>query len=106
MIAGELLEHVRFPENVVADAHRLLRPGGVFVGSVPNMFNLHNRLAFLRGHRPDEDPTHLHMLSPDAVSTLLAPFDDVRMAFFGGRFIRLHRRLLSWDIAFRAIRPA
>ena len=106
VIAGELLEHVRFPENVVADAHRLLRPGGVFVGSVPNMFNLHNRLAFLRGRRPDEDPTHLHMLSPDAVSALLEPFDDVRMAFFGGRFIRLHRRLLSWDIAFRATRPA
>lgn len=106
VIAGELLEHVRFPENVVADARRLLRPGGIFVGSVPNMFNLHNRLAFLRGHRPDNDPTHLHMLSPDAVSTLLDPFDDVHMQFFGGRFIRLHRRLLSWDIAFRATRPA
>jgi hypothetical protein len=26
------------------------------------------------------------------------------MEFFGGRFIRLHRRLLSWDIAFRARR--
>jgi SAM-dependent methyltransferase len=104
VIAGELLEHVRFPENVVADALRLLRPGGIFVGSVPNMFNLHNRLAFLRGQRPDPDPTHLHMLSPESVSTLLEPFDDVHMEFFGGRFIRLHRRLLSWDIAFRARR--
>jgi len=104
VIAGELLEHVRFPEEVVADARRLLRPGGIFVGSVPNMFNLHNRLAFLRGQRPDPDPTHLHMLSPEAVSTLLEPFDDVHMEFFGGRFIRLHRRLLSWDIAFRARR--
>ena len=84
VVAGELLEHVRFPEDVVAEGRRLLRPGGVFVGSVPNMFNLHNRLAFLRGQRPDPDPTHLHMLSPDAVSTLLEPFDDVEMEFFGG----------------------
>jgi|tagenome__1003787_1003787.scaffolds.fasta_scaffold20092108_1 SAM-dependent methyltransferase len=104
VVAGELLEHVRFPENVVAEGRRLLRPGGIFVGSVPNMFNLHNRLAFLRGQRPDPDPTHLHMLSPDAVSRLLEEFEDVHMEFFGGRFIRLHRRLLSWDIAFRARR--
>jgi SAM-dependent methyltransferase len=96
-------EHVRFPEDVVAEGRRLLRPGGVFVGS-PNMFNLHNRLALLRGQRPDPDPTHLHMLSPDAVSELLEPFEDVHMEFFGGRFIRLHGRLLSWDIAFRARR--
>jgi SAM-dependent methyltransferase len=104
VVAGELLEHVRFPEDVVAEGRRLLRPGGIFVGSVPNMFNLHNRLAFLRGQRPDPDPTHLHMLSPDTVSGLLEEFDDVHMEFFGGRFIRLHRRLLSWDIAFRARR--
>jgi SAM-dependent methyltransferase len=104
VVAGELLEHVRFPEDVVAEGRRLLRPGGLFIGSVPNMFNLHNRLAFLRGQRPDPDPTHLHMLSPDAVSELLEEFDDVHMEFFGGRFIRLHRRLLSWDIAFRARR--
>ena len=104
VIAGELLEHVRYPAAVLSEARRVLRPGGVFVGSVPNIYNLHNRLAFLRGRPPDDDQTHLHTFSPAAVAALLEPFADVEIEFFGGRFIRLHRRLLSWDIAFRAIR--
>jgi hypothetical protein len=41
------------------------------------------------------------VLSPDAVSGLLKESEDAHMEFFGGRFIRLHRRLLSWYIAFR-----
>jgi SAM-dependent methyltransferase len=52
VVAGELLEHVRFPENVVAEGRRLLRPGGIFVGSVPNMFNLHNAWPFSVGSGP------------------------------------------------------
>ncbi len=104
VIVGELLEHVRFPEGVVSEAHRLLRPGGVLVGSVPNVYHLQSRIAFLRGRPPDEDPTHLHMFSPDAVTKLLRNFDDVELVFLGGRFVRFHRRLLSWDIAFRAVR--
>jgi SAM-dependent methyltransferase len=106
VIVGELLEHVRFPEAVVGEVHRLLQPGGVLVGSVPNVYHLQSRIAFLRGRPPDEDPTHLHMFSPSAVAALLRPFDEVEIAFFGGRFIRVHRRLLSWDIAFRAVRSA
>jgi SAM-dependent methyltransferase len=104
VIAGEVLEHVRFPDAVVAEIARILRPGGVLVGSVPNVYNLRSRLSFLRGGPPDPDPTHLHMYSPSAVAALLAGFDDVEIGFFGGRFIRLHARLLSWDIAFRGVR--
>src|SRR5262249_27083177 len=62
VVAGELLEHVRFPERVVAEAARVLRPRGLLVGSVPNAFRLKNRLRFLAGRRPDTDPTHLRLL--------------------------------------------
>lgn len=81
--------------------HSTARNHGDFI-FVPE--RMHNRLAFLRGRPPDDDPTHLHTFSPAAVAALLEPFADVEIGFFGGRFIRLHRRLLSWDIAFRAIR--
>ena len=64
VVAGELLEHLRFPDALVAEARRVLRPGGVFVGSVPNAFRLQSRLRFLRGRPPEDDPTHLHMYSP------------------------------------------
>ncbi len=104
VVAGELLEHVRFPDNVVAEVARVLRPGGVFVGSVPNAYRLRSRLSFLAGAAPDKDRTHLHMFSPPGLRAVLAAFDDVELVFCGGRFLRLWPRLLAVDMAFRGVR--
>jgi SAM-dependent methyltransferase len=100
VVAGELLEHLRFPEALVAEARRVLRPGGVFVGSVPNAYRLQSRLTFLRGQPPEDDPTHLHMYSPSQVRALLGGFSDVHVSFVGGRYRRLHPRLLARDLVF------
>ncbi len=100
VVAGELLEHLRFPDAVVSEARRVLRPGGVIVGSVPNAFRLQSRLRFLRGRPPEDDPTHLHMFSPGVLRELLAGFGNVRLEFVGGRFRRLHPRLLARDLVF------
>jgi len=105
VVAGELLEHLQFPDVLVAEARRILRPGGVLVGSVPNAFRLQSRLRFLRGRAPEDDPTHLRMFSPSAVEALLAGFEDVRLDFVGGRYRRLHARLFARDLVFRALRP-
>src|SRR3990172_2847020 len=40
VVAGELFEHLQFPDALVAEIRRVLRPGGVIVGSVPNAFRL------------------------------------------------------------------
>ena len=100
VVVGELLEHLRFPDAVVGESRRVLRPGGVLVGSVPNAFRLQSRLRFLRGHPPEDDPTHLHMFSPGALRELLAGFESVQLAFVGGRYRRLHPRLLARDLVF------
>jgi SAM-dependent methyltransferase len=105
VVAGELLEHLRLPEALVAEIQRVLRPGGVLVGSVPNAFRLQSRLKFLRGRPPEDDPTHLRMFSTDDVRKLLADFSDVRIEFAGGRYRRLHPRLLGRDLVFSALRP-
>ncbi len=39
-VAGEIVEHVPFPQEFVAEVARVLRPGGTVVGSVPNAFRL------------------------------------------------------------------
>jgi SAM-dependent methyltransferase len=104
VVAGELLEHVRFPDNVVAEAVRVLRPGGVLVGSVPNIYRLRSRLFFLAGRPPDNDPTHLHMFSPTSLRELLSGLTDVEIGFFGGRFRPLSKRLHSVDMTFRGVR--
>jgi SAM-dependent methyltransferase len=106
VVLGEILEHVRRPEDVVSEALRVLRPAGVLVGSVPNAFRLQSRLLFLAGREPEDDPTHLHLYSPDAVRRLLAGFEQVTLEFVGGRYHRIHPRLLARDLVFIARRPA
>ncbi len=105
VVAGELLEHLRDPAALVAEARRLLRPGGTFVGSVPNAFRLKSRLLFFVGRHPENDPTHLQLFSPRRIQALLDRFDDVTVEFVGGRLVRAHRRLFGRDLVFRAMRP-
>ena len=105
VVAGELFEHLRFPEGVVGEVRRVLRAGGVLVGSVPNAFRVQSRLRFLRGRPPEDDPTHLHMFSPGQINALLAGFSGVRIEFVGGRYRRLSPRLLARDLVFSARRP-
>jgi SAM-dependent methyltransferase len=105
VVAGELFEHLRFPDALVTEIRRVLRPGGALVGSVPNAFRLQSRLRFLRGRPPEDDPTHLRMFSPAAVRELLSGFDDVRLEFVGGRYARLNARLFARDLVFRGAKP-
>lgn len=105
VVAGELFEHLRFADALVAEIERVLRPGAVIVGSVPNAFRVQSRLRFLRGLPPEDDPTHLRMFSPTAVRELLRGFENVRIDFVGGRFARLSARLLARDLVFRGTRP-
>jgi SAM-dependent methyltransferase len=104
VVAGELLEHLQFPDALVAEISRVLRPGGVLAGSVPNAFRVQSRLRFLLGRPPEDDPTHLRMFSPGSIEELLTVFRDVRIDFVGGRFVRLSSRLFARDLVFIAIR--
>jgi SAM-dependent methyltransferase len=107
VVAGELIEHLRFPEKVVAEVQRVLRPGGLLLGSTPNAYRLKNRLIFLAGRTPDfaGDPTHLRFYGEGNLRRLLAPFDDVEIRWAAGRFTRLHPRLFGNVMLFRARKP-
>jgi SAM-dependent methyltransferase len=102
VVAGELLEHVRDPALLVAEARRVLRPGGVLVGSVPNAFRLKNRLRVLLGRHPEDDPTHLHLFSPEDVLGLLSELEEPRLHFVSSRFLRVRPRLTGNIIVFAA----
>jgi 2-polyprenyl-3-methyl-5-hydroxy-6-metoxy-1,4-benzoquinol methylase len=105
VVAGELLEHLRDPARLVADARRVLRPGGTFVASVPNAFRLKNRVRFLLGRDPEDDPTHLQMFSPSDVRALLRAFEEPRLHFIAGRLVPLQPRLFANDIVFSGRKP-
>ena len=106
VVAGELLEHLQFPDALVAEIRRVLRPGGVFAGSVPNAFRVQSRLRFLRGKPPEDDPTHLRMFSPAVLGELLAGFERVELTFVGGRYARLNARFFARDLVFTAVKSA
>jgi methionine biosynthesis protein MetW len=105
VVAGELLEHLRDPQRVAAEIHRVLRPGGTFVASVPNAYRLKGRLRFLAGRAPESDPTHLQMFSPDDVRALLSRFEQPELHFIAGRLVPLHARLFANDIVFAGRKP-
>jgi methionine biosynthesis protein MetW len=106
IVAGELLEHLRDPERLLAEIRRVLRPGGTFVASVPNAYRLKGRLRFLAGRAPESDPTHLQMFSPADVRALLAGFENSQLHFVAGRLVPLHARLFANDIVFSGRKPA
>jgi hypothetical protein len=91
----------------VAEVLRLLRPGGWFLGSVPNSYRLKSRLRFLIGRPPEfaDDPTHLRMFGEADVRRLLAPFGEAEVRHVAGRLVPLGPRLFANDIVFRAQSP-
>jgi SAM-dependent methyltransferase len=105
VVAGELIEHLRDPERLVAEARRVLRPGGTFVASVPNFFRLRNRLAMLAGRPLDHDPTHLHIFAPRDVEQLMRGWDGLELHYLASRFLRLSPRLFANIIVFSARTP-
>jgi methionine biosynthesis protein MetW len=105
VVAGELLEHLRDPQRVVAEIHRVLRPGGTFVASVPNAFRLKSRLRFLLGRAPESDPTHLQMFAASDVRALLTAFEEPELHFVAGRLVPVHARLFANDIVFTGRKP-
>lgn len=102
VVIGEVLEHIREPQRLLDQAHRVLRPGGTLVGSTPNGFRLKNRLRFLAGHHPEDNPTHLHLFSPADIRAILTPFAEPQLRFVAGRLTRLHPRLFANVIVFTA----
>jgi SAM-dependent methyltransferase len=98
------LEHVQDPAALVAAAHRLLRPGGVFVGVT------HNRRAwlnkFLGKRSPIVDVEHMQLFSPDSATGLLTRngYVDVGGASFSNcyrpsywlRLVPMNRSLKTW----------
>ena len=50
--AFEVIEHLRNPDNMLKEVHRVLRPNGLFIISTPNLGSWLNRIILLLGYQP------------------------------------------------------
>lgn len=106
VVAGEIVEHVPFPEALLAEVARVLKLGGRVAGSVPNAFRLPNRVTFARGRWFEADPTHLRQFSPASLATLIrgAGLSDVAVRPCVGRYARYWPRMLANDLVWSAVK--
>lgn len=73
VIANQIFEHLKQIYNPLSEIHRVLKPGGLLIFSVPNLAALHCRLQLLFGKQPSTIKlfeAHVRGFSPSA----LAPF--------------------------------
>ena len=66
IVAAEVVEHLYYPDLICKKVTKHLKKGGLFIGSVPNAYNIKNRLRYLFGiqkNTPLEDRTHINQFS-------------------------------------------
>jgi SAM-dependent methyltransferase len=87
VVMWHVLEHWPDPRVAVAEAHRLLRPGGVLMVGVPNFGSLEARLTRAGWFHLDV-PRHLCHLTPASLDRILseAGFEPRRTSFFAPEF--------------------
>jgi SAM-dependent methyltransferase len=106
VVASEVFEHLPWPHQAAQEVARVLRPGGRFVGSVPNAFRLKNRLLFLVGKEFEVDPTHLRHFSPASLKQMLdASFTHIQIIPAIGRLVRAHGPLFANTLLWRCEKP-
>lgn len=83
VVAGEVIEHLYYPDIVLEKIKHVLKPGGILVGSVPHAFSIQNRMRLLLARKentPMRDPTHINHFSCRELSELMRQnFDSVEL---------------------------
>ncbi len=88
VVAAEVIEHLYYPDVVCKKVASVLKPGGIFIGSVPNAYNIKNRLRYLFGRQkntPLEDRTHINQFSYNWLTEVLKKeFSQVHVTGMAG----------------------
>jgi methionine biosynthesis protein MetW len=73
VVCNQVLEHLKNIWLPMSEMHRVLRPGGHAILSVPNLASLHNRVLLALGRQP----TSIRLLGPHVRGYTLRAFADL-----------------------------
>jgi 2-polyprenyl-3-methyl-5-hydroxy-6-metoxy-1,4-benzoquinol methylase len=105
VVTGEVIEHLPYLNVILDEVARVLAPRALFIGSVPNAYNLKSRINVLRGQELDRDPTHLQFFSPAKLRRVLdSRFNVQEICSVRGKWAWLSLALFARHLAWRAVR--
>jgi len=110
IVLAEVLEHLPYPAITFGEIRRILRPGGILIGSIPLAYHLKDRWQVLRGRKlwVNGDPTHVQFFKYDELLEFFAEYLDVQdvIPIKGGRQAKWFPKLFARDVAFRCEKKA
>lgn len=87
IVCSEVLEHVHNLTATIREIHRLLNPGGILVGSIPNFRHVASRVSYLRGNLYRiggrfEKGSHINFITPPFLQNFLS--EKFNYVYHGG----------------------
>jgi 2-polyprenyl-3-methyl-5-hydroxy-6-metoxy-1,4-benzoquinol methylase len=79
VVCTQALEHLPRPGDAVKEAHRVLRNGGFYIGSVPSKSLVWKLRGFLSSRKGPEEPFH-NSFSIKELKMLLSDFEKVEIS--------------------------
>lgn len=110
VVLAEVLEHLPYPKITFGEILRVLKPGGILIGSIPLAYHLKDRWNVLRGKKlwVNGDPTHVQFFRYDDLVQFFADYFAVEsvIPIKGGRKAAWFPQLFARDVAFRCRKAA
>src|SRR3989344_2188351 len=110
VVTEGLLQHLYAPEALMREIRRVLKPGGLFAGSIPNNYHIWHRVAYLVG-RPQSSflfrdraaQVSSSFFNLSKFKALLSKYFEIEMCTGKpGRFSSIMPSLFGWDIVWKA----
>ncbi len=113
VITEGLIQHLYSPESLLQEIERVLKPGGLYIGSMTNNYHLWHRVMYLLGRPQDSFLFRNRAWQITSSFFTLAGFRKILSGQFEilmctakpGRFSSLWPSLFGWDIVWKARKP-